>query len=50
MRTVGEYLGLGVMGLGGLVAVAGGVLFLAVMLRRLGAWRRGATLFPASSQ
>jgi hypothetical protein len=49
VRSLGEYLGLGVMGLGGLVAVAGGVLFLAVMLRRLGAWRRVPTLSPASS-
>lgn len=39
VRSLGEYLGLGVMGLGGLVAVAGGLLFLAVMLRRLAAWR-----------
>jgi cytochrome c oxidase subunit 1 len=35
VRSAGEYLGLGVMGLGGLVAVAGGLLFLAVMLRHL---------------
>jgi len=27
------------MGLGGLVAVASGILFLAFMLRRIGAWR-----------
>ncbi|RXK55181.1 hypothetical protein ESB00_04590 [Oleiharenicola lentus] len=39
VRSLGEYLGLGVMGLGGLVAVAGGLLFLAVMLRGLAAWR-----------
>jgi cytochrome c oxidase subunit 1 len=39
VRSAGEYLGLGVMGLGGLVAVAGGILFLALMLRALGAWR-----------
>lgn len=45
VRSLGEYLGLGVMGLGGLVAVAGGLLFLAVMLRALGAWRA----HPASS-
>jgi len=42
VRTLGEYLGLSVMGLGGLVAVAGGIFFLAVMLRHLAAWRRGA--------
>ncbi len=50
VRSLGEYLGLGVMGLGGLVAVAGGVLFLAVMLRRLGTWRRVPTLSSTSSQ
>lgn len=43
VRSLGEYLGLGVMGLGGLIAVAGGILFLAVMLRRLAAWRRETT-------
>ncbi len=43
VRSLGEYLGLSIMGLGGLVAVAGGIFFLAVMLRRLGAWRRPAT-------
>ena len=40
VRTVGEYVGLGVMGLGGILAVAGGLLFLAVMLRAIGSWRR----------
>jgi hypothetical protein len=40
VRSLGEYLGLGVMGLGGLVAVAGGLLFLAVMLRCISAWRQ----------
>lgn len=39
VRSLGEYLGLGVMGLGGLVAVAGGLLFLAVMLRAFAASR-----------
>ena len=43
VRSLGEYLGLGVMGLGGLVAVAGGLLFLAVMLRCMGAWRHRST-------
>ncbi|MBI2496673.1 MAG: hypothetical protein HYV75_01660 [Opitutae bacterium] len=47
VRTLGEYLGLSVMGLGGLVAVAGGIFFLAVMLRHVAAWRRGAV--PVSS-
>lgn len=40
VRSLGEYLGLSVMGLGGLVAVAGGIFFLAVMLRGIVAWRR----------
>ena len=44
VRTAGEYLGLSVMGLGGLIAVAGGIFFLAVMVRRIGAWRRPAAL------
>jgi len=39
VRSLGEYLGLGVMGLGGLVAVAGGLFFLALMLRAIAAWR-----------
>lgn len=39
VRTLGEYLGLGVMGLGGLLAVAGGVLFLVLMGRGIAAWR-----------
>ncbi|MBA3850655.1 MAG: hypothetical protein C0502_11785, partial [Opitutus sp.] len=41
VRSVGEYVGLGVMGVGGLFAVAGGLLFLAAMLRAIGSWRRG---------
>jgi len=47
VRSLGEYFGLSVMGLGGFVAVAGGIFFLAVMLRRIGAWRRG--LSPVTS-
>ena len=47
VRSLGEYLGLSVMGLGGVVAVAGGLFFLAVMLRQAGAWRRASR--PASS-
>ncbi len=39
VRSLGEYLGLGVMGLGGLVAVAGGVLFLVLIGRGIAAWR-----------
>ncbi len=46
VRSVGEYFGLSVMGLGGFVAVAGGIFFLAVMLRRISAWRR--EISPAS--
>lgn len=44
VRSVGEYVGLGVMGLGGILAVAGGLLFLAVMLRAIGSWRRASAL------
>lgn len=40
VRSLGEHLGLSVMGLGGLAAVAGGIFFLAVMLRVIGTWRR----------
>lgn len=39
VRTLGEYLGLGIMGAGGLLAVAGGLFFLALMLRSVGTWR-----------
>lgn len=40
VRSVGEFLGLGAMGVGGLVAVAGGLVFLAMMLRAVHGWRR----------
>ena len=43
VRSLGEYVGLGVMGVGGLVAVAGGLFFLAVMLRCIGTWRTRST-------
>lgn len=43
VRSLGEYLGLGVMGVGGLVAVAGGLFFLSVMLRCIGTWRHRPT-------
>ncbi|MBI2927921.1 MAG: hypothetical protein HYY24_19710 [Verrucomicrobia bacterium] len=33
VRTLGEYIGLGVMGVGGLIAIAGGLLYLALMIR-----------------
>lgn len=46
VRSLGEYLGLSVMGLGGLVAVAGGIFFLAVMVRHIGAWRRPSPSVP----
>lgn len=39
VRTLGEYVGLGVMGTGGLLAVVAGLLFLAIMLRCIGTWR-----------
>lgn len=39
VRSLGEYLGLGVMGTGGLLAVASGLLFLAFMLRAMRTWR-----------
>jgi hypothetical protein len=35
LRTTQEVIGMGVMGVGGLIAVAGGVLFLVVVLRAL---------------
>ena len=48
VRSVGEYLGLSVMGLGGLIAVAGGIFFLVVMVRRVSAWRRPVFPVPQS--
>jgi hypothetical protein len=39
LRTTEEVIGMGVMGVGGLIAVAGGVLFLVVMLRALASRR-----------
>ncbi|MBP6508046.1 MAG: hypothetical protein KA257_10830 [Opitutaceae bacterium] len=48
VRSLGEYLGLTVMGLGGLVAVVGGVFFLTVMVRRISAWRQRFSLVPQS--
>lgn len=47
VRTAAEYAGLGVMGVGGLLAVAGGVLFLALMIGAMRAWFRPAPL-PSS--
>jgi len=49
VRTLGEYVGLTVMGIGGLVAVAGGMFFLAVMIRRIGAWRCNFNPVPQST-
>ncbi len=37
LRSTGEVLGMGLMGLGGLIAIAGGVLFVVVVLRALAA-------------
>lgn len=42
VRSLGEYVGLGVMGVGGILAVVGGLLFLAVMLRAVRSWRQRA--------
>jgi heme/copper-type cytochrome/quinol oxidase subunit 1 len=44
VRTIGEKLALGTMGLGGLVAAAAGVVFLVLVLR---AWRRTAPSISA---
>jgi cytochrome c oxidase subunit 1 len=44
LRSAGELIGLGVMGLGGLIAVAGGLLFLLLMVRA-GQSRISASLF-----
>jgi len=49
VRSLGEYLGLSVMGLGGLVAVAGGVFFLVVMVRSIGAWCQRISPCPVIS-
>ncbi|MDP2137365.1 MAG: hypothetical protein Q8J74_05880 [Candidatus Didemnitutus sp.] len=46
VRTVGEYVGLGVMGTGGILAVIGGLIFLAIMLRCIGSWRNRALPQP----
>lgn len=40
VRSAGEYAGLIIMGLGGLVAVAGGVWFLVLIVRRMATWWR----------
>lgn len=39
IRSLGEYLGLGIMGIGGLVAAAAGILFLVLMASALRHWR-----------
>lgn len=49
VRSLGEYLGLSVMGLGGLVAVAGGIFFLVVMVRSISAWRERISPCPEIS-
>jgi hypothetical protein len=48
IRSVGELLGLGVMGVGGLVAVAGGLLFLLLMV--LAAGSRCSVFLPRFSK
>lgn len=50
VRTAGEYLGLGVMGVGGVLAVVGGLLFLAIMLRCAAAWRRSSLSLNTTTQ
>jgi heme/copper-type cytochrome/quinol oxidase subunit 1 len=40
LRSAGEIAGMGVMGLGGLIAVAGGLLFVVVVLRAMWGGRR----------
>ena len=49
VRSAGEYLGLGVMGFGGALAVVGGLLFLAAMLRCAAAWRRSPVSLNTNS-
>ena len=49
VRTLGEYLGLSVMGIGGIVAVAGGIFFLTVMVRRINHWRHAGSAFSHSN-
>ncbi len=49
VRRVGEYVGLGVMGVGGLVATVAGVWFLWLVLREMRAWwspRAAASVYP----
>lgn len=49
VRSLGEYLGLGVMGVGGLVAAAGGLWFLFLVLREMrGWWLHRAESFPST--
>lgn len=48
VRSVGELTGLGVMSVGGLIAVVGGLLFLGLMTRMILAWHRPAPS-PANS-
>ena len=47
VRSAGEICGLIVMGIGGLVAVAGGLWFLFLILREMRRWRRPACAAPA---
>ncbi len=43
LRSSGEIAGMGLMGLGGLIAILGGLLFLVVVIRSVRSARRGAT-------
>jgi hypothetical protein len=47
LRTPGEIAGMGLMGLGGLIAVIGGLLFVVVVLRALKPRRDAATRAPS---
>lgn len=49
VRTLGEQIGLGVMGLGGLAAAVGGVWFLVLVLPPLLAGRRSTPVFPVQA-
>ncbi|MBE2216152.1 MAG: hypothetical protein IAE82_19920 [Opitutaceae bacterium] len=48
VRSLGEYAGLLIMGLGGLVAVVGGVWFLVLMVRGMARWLRRPALYSPS--
>ena len=49
VRSAGEYLGLGVMGVGGLVATAGGLWFLFLVVREMRSWVKAGPTISAST-